>query len=261
MSSLRQFRRIIFLAVLFMTLLAMTETILAEPTFPQRKGLVNDFAGVIPASDEQKISAIARELLQKTQIPVVVVTMPDIGGADYTEYANRLYETWGIGKKGEDKGVLLFVTVKERKMRIEIGYGVEGIIPDGLAGEIRDKYMIPFLKKNDFGKGLLNGTAAVALILAKHEGVELTGAGAAAQPAAGKPKSRSAFSFLPILFIIIFFVLASRRRGGMGWLLLAMLMGGGGGGYRGGGGFGGFSGGFGGFGGGMSGGGGAGGSF
>jgi uncharacterized protein len=249
-------------AFFFMALIAVAATADAEPAFPQKRGLVNDFAGVIPSSDEQKISAIAHELLQKTGIPIVVVTMPDIGGADYNDYATRLYETWGIGKKGEDKGVLLFVTVKERKMRIETGYGVEGIIPDGLAGEIRDKYMVPFLRKNDYGKGLLNGTAAVALTLAKHEGVELTGGGAVARPAASKRKGRSAFSFLPILFIVLFIVLASRRRGGgLPWLLLGLLMGGGGGGHRGGGGFGGFSGGFGGFGGGMSGGGGAGGGF
>ena len=69
---------------------------------------------------------------------MVVVTMPDVGGAEYNDYANRLYSAWGIGKKGEDKGVLIFVTIKERKMRIETGYGVEGILPDGLAGEVRD---------------------------------------------------------------------------------------------------------------------------
>ena len=141
----------------------------ADRPFPEPKGPVNDFANVIPPAYEQKIRAITLEVLQKTDISVVVVTMPDIEGYEYNEYATLLYEKWGIGKKGEDKGVLIFVTVKERKMRIETGYGVEGILPDGLCGEIRDQYMVPFLKENKYGEGLLNGTIAVAQVIEKAE--------------------------------------------------------------------------------------------
>jgi uncharacterized protein len=232
-----------------------------EDTLPKPEGLVNDFAGILSAGYEQKIAAVAQELLQKTSVPVVVVTMPDIGGAEYNEYANRLYEAWGIGKKGKDKGVLIFVTLKERKMRIETGYGLEGILPDGLVGEIRDQYMLPHLKQNQFDTGLLNGTLAVAQIISKDAGVQLTG-----QPAAKKAKKRrSGFSIFPLILLFIFFGLFSRRRG-RSWLLLPLLLGGGGFGPRYGSGgmggsFGGFGGGFGGFGGGMSGGGGAGGGF
>ena len=67
----------------------------------------------------------------------------------------------GIGKKGEDKGVLIFVAVKERKFRIETGYGVEEVLPDGLVGEIRDRYAIPFLRKGDYGRGLLKTVSAI----------------------------------------------------------------------------------------------------
>jgi len=232
---------------------------LAERPFPKPIGLVNDFANVIPPSYEAKIKAITAELLQKTGVPVVVVTMPDIGGAEYNDYVNRLYSAWGIGKKGEDKGVLIFVTIKERKMRIETGYGVEGILPDGLVGEIRDKYMIPFFKKNEFGPGLLNGTTAVASIIAKSEGVTLTGNLGLQRPSRRTSKGLSIFPLI-IIFLVIMFV--SRRRGGSWLLFLPFFMGGGFGGRPGGsGGFGSFGGGFGGFGGGMSGGGGAGGSF
>jgi len=235
----------------------------AERPIPKPTGPVNDFANVIPSDYEQKITAVATELYQKTGTAVVVVTMPDIGGAEYNDYANRLYSAWGIGKKGEDNGVLIFVTVKERKMRIETGYGVEGILPDGLAGEIRDRYMIPYLKQNKYGEGLLNGTLAVAQVISKEAGVELTG-----QVAAEAPKrERSGIGFLPIVLIILFLMFSSRRRGGSWLFFLPFLLGGGrgrGGGFGSGGvggGFGGFSGGFGGFGGGMSGGGGAGGGF
>ncbi len=229
------------------------------PAFPKPRGLVNDFANVIQPSYEGQLTAITGELLNKTGTAVVIATMPDIGGEDYNDYANRLYSAWGIGKKGEDKGILIFITVKERKMRIETGYGVEGILPDGLVGEIRDKYMIPFLKQDQYGEGILNGTMAVAQVISKAAGVTLTGRVPVKRP---KKTSRSIFSFFPLLIIILFFVFGSRRRGGSWIFLLPLLMGGGRHSSSGfGSGFGGFGGGFGGFGGGMSGGGGAGGSF
>ncbi|MDY6878907.1 MAG: TPM domain-containing protein [Thermodesulfobacteriota bacterium] len=248
---------LISLSTLFLFLFIVAY-VWAERPIPKPIGLVNDFAGVIGDSTERAIMAVSKELLQKTKIPVVVVTMPDIGGAEYNDYANRLYQTWGIGEKGVDKGVLIFVTIKERKMRIETGYGVEGILPDGLVGEIRDRFMMPHFKQDQFGEGLLKGTSAVAHIIAKNSGIALTGQPKSKSP----PKKRSPFSAFFILVLIIAFVFGSRRRG-VSWLLfLPLLLGGGGGfGSRSGGGFGGFGGGFGGFGGGMSGGGGAGGGF
>ena len=251
-------RAILFCTVVLLVWLISTQS-WAETNIPKPIGPVNDFANVIPPSIERQIAALAIELDKKTGTAVVVATMPDIGGEEYNDYTNRLYSAWGIGQKGVDKGVLIFVTVKERKMRIETGYGVEGILPDGLVGEIRDKYMIPYLKKNQYGDGILNGFMAVALVISKDAGIQLTGQVPIQRP---KKKSRSIFSLFPLL-IILFFVFGSRRRGGA-WLLLPLLMGGGGGRYSSGGfggSFGGFGGGFGGFGGGMSGGGGAGGSF
>jgi uncharacterized protein len=249
----------LFVLVSFLTVASAQ----ADRPFPKPRGPVNDFANVIPPGYLEKMNAIATELYEKTGTAVVVVTMPDIGGAEYNDYVNRLYSTWGIGKKGEDKGVLIFVTVKERKMRIETGYGVEGILPDGLVGEIRDRYMIPYLKENKYGEALLNGTLAVAAVIADHAGVKLTG-----QMPVGPPiRRRSGMGFLPLLLIILFLMFSFRRRRGS-WIFFLPFLFGGGGGYRGGfgggslgGGFGGFSGGFGGFGGGISGGGGAGGSF
>jgi uncharacterized protein len=258
MKRLRYAKQSCLFFICAMLLLFVVSPALAERAIPKnRELLVNDFANVIPQSYEQQIQLVTQELLRKTEIPVVIVTMPDIGGAEYNDYANRLYEEWGIGKKGVDKGVLLFVTVKERKMRIEVGYGLEGILTDGMAGDIRDNYMVPFLRNNKYGEGLLNGTLAVAQIISKDAGVQLTG-----QAPVRIKTSKKRGSALPFLFIVIFFLLmsfSSRRRGGSWWILPLLFLGGGGG--RGGGGFGGFSGGFGGFGGGMSGGGGAGGGF
>ena len=264
MNRLFSFKQTYVAILIAFLLFYAASPVLAEQSFPEPKGLVNDFADVIPESYEQRILAITSELLQKTEIPVVVVTMPDIGGAEYNDYANRLYSAWGIGKKGEDNGVLIFVTVKERKMRIETGYGVEGILPDGLAGEVRDSYMLPYLEQDKFGEGIMNGAAAVAMIIAKGSGVDLTGQVQVSRPRTSSRKS--GLSLFPLIFIIIFFLFGGRRRGGSWMFFLPLIMGGGGyrGGYRGGGfggSFGGFGGGFGGFGGGMSGGGGAGGGF
>ncbi|NVM20935.1 MAG: TPM domain-containing protein [Desulfobacterales bacterium] len=255
--------RLVLITVLLFTL-ACPIASHATDAFPKPQGLVNDFADVIPVQYEQKLVQVTGELLRNTGVPVAVVTMPDIGGEDYNEYANRLYAAWGIGKKGEDRGVLIFVTIKERKMRIETGYGIEGLIPDGLAGEIRDRYIVPYLKQNRFGEGLLSGTLAIAQIIAKDAGVRLTGQVPVKRPAR-RGSGLSALVFI-FLFLLVLFSMG-RRRGGLWPLLLLLFMGrrvGYGGGYgRGGfgGSFGGFGGGFGGFGGGLSGGGGAGGGF
>ena len=258
-------RLLILLTATFLLSLITIFSARAERPFPKPKGLVNDFANVISPAYMQKITAVTGALLQKTGIPVVVVTMPDIGGAEYNDYANRLYKAWGIGKKGEDKGVLIFVAVKERKMRIETGYGVEGILPDGLVGEIRDRYMTPLLKQDKFGEGLLAGALAVAQVVAKASGIELSGQ----MPKRSVKKKAAGFSLFPILIILIIVMLISKRRGGSWLFFLPLLFGLGGSGGHGsgyssgglGGSFGGFGGGFGGFGGGMSGGGGAGGGF
>ena len=227
----------------------------AEPSFPRSQGAVNDFASLIPSNEERTIDLICREVLQKTGTAIVVVTVDTVGDSDYVTYANELYADWGIGKKGEDKGVLIFLTKKERKVRIETGYGVEGIIPDGLAGQVLDEYVVPFLKEGDYGKGLLNGTIVLSQIIARDAGVQITGTipyKSTYRPRRTRSVGSRLLSFL--FFIILFFVVLRNP-----FLLPLLFLGmGGRGGGLGGGSFGGFSGGFGGFGGGLSGGGGAG---
>jgi len=264
------FSIIVFFVVLS-SLILTPQALLSQNKFPQPVGHVNDFANVIPAATERKIAAICLEVKQKTGAEIALATVETVGNEYYTEYANKLFEAWGIGGQGKDNGVLLFQTVQERKFRIEVGYGLEGIIPDGLAGEIRDRYIFPFFKKGDYGNGLLAGTQAIAGIIARDAGVEITGAvqiSRGRRAVRKKSPGASLFKFLLIALIFLFFRGGRRgRRGGglLPLLLLGGLMSGGRGhGGFGGGGFGGggsFGGGFGGFGGGMSGGGGAGGGY
>ena len=221
--------------------------------FPKPSGPVNDFAGIIPQTERQKMETLSMEVLQKTGTSVVVVTVPTVGDSDAAIYANELYQDWGIGKKGEDKGVLILLALKERRIRIETGYGVEGILPDGLVGEILDRYTVPFLKKGQYAQGLFNAVAAVSTDIAKDAGVDLSGEVKTYKTSRSRTRRISLF---PLIFIIlILFSLFFRRGRGILPLLILGSMGGRGGF---GGGFGGFGGGFGGFGGGMSGGGGAG---
>jgi len=234
-------------------LLLLSQAVSGAENFPKPTGLVNDFAGLIQQTEKQKMEILAQEVLQKTGTSVVVVTMSTIGNADAATYVTELYQSWGIGKKGEDKGVLIFLTSKERRVRIETGYGVEGILPDGLVGEILDRYAVPFLKKDQYGKGLYNALAAVSQVIAKDANVQLTGDVKVYKPPRRASRRRSLF---PLLFVIL--ILFSLLRRGRKGLLPLFILGsmGGRGGF--GGGVGGFGGGFGGFGGGMSGGGGAG---
>jgi uncharacterized protein len=206
------------------------------------------------------MEGLAQEVLEKTGTAIVVVTVESIGDNELNDYANRLYKAWGIGKKGEDKGVLIFLTLKERKFRIETGYGVEGILPDGLVGEICDRYAIPYFKKGEFGPGLSNTVTAVASVVAKAANVSITGGITVTQPAEKKVGQKGSVWPMIIILLILLSLLGTRQgRDMLPWLLLLVFTGRGGGG---GGGFGSFGGGgFGGFGGGESGGGGAGGDF
>jgi uncharacterized protein len=195
---------------------------------------------------------LAREVLQKTGTAVVVATVSTIGiNEEASLYANGLYKAWGIGKKGEDKGALIFFTLKERKIRIETGYGVEGILPDGRVGEILDKYVVPQLQAGDYGKGLYNAVYACSAYIAKDAGVQISGS-----VTSNRTKVRGENKGIGIVGIIILLIIGALLLGTktgrslLPWILLLFLSGSG----RGGGG--GFSGGFGGFGGGGSGGGG-----
>jgi len=251
-----QLKEVISISLVILLLFLCAPASFANETFPKPVGAINDFAGVIQAQYKQSMNSLALEVLEKTGTSVVVATFKSIGDNDPAGFASRLYETWGIGKKGEDKGVLILLAVKERRVRIETGYGVEGILPDGLVGEILDKYVVPFLKTDDYGKGLSNAMIAVSTIVARDANVSLTGKTPVYKPSTRRT-DRGGNLFTLILFVIIITMLLSTKQGRrmLPFLILLLLMGGGG---RGTGGFGGFGGGFGGFGGGMSGGGGAG---
>lgn len=230
----------------------------ADTAFPKPEGAINDFAERIPPRRQALMEQISREVLQKTGTAVVVATFDTIGDNDPADYANRLYEAWGIGTRGQDRGVLIMLAVQERRIRIETGFGVEGILPDGRVGEILDRYVVPLLKQDRYDEGLQNALVAVSRVIAQDAGVALGAGQQQVVPRHGqRPRGGGLLSLLPLLFILLALFTRSGRR--MLPLLLIMGMAGGrsprfssgfGTGFGGGG--------FGGFGGGLSGGGGAG---
>lgn len=214
--------------------------------FPRPAGWVADYAGVIEPQAYQKMTGVIQELEKKTGAEIAVVTVKKLENETIDSFSVQLFKKWGIGKKGKDNGVLLIAAIEDRKVKIEVGYGLEGILPDGLCGEILDTYIIPAFKKGAFGEGLMMGTLALASVIAKDANVELTGEMIAVRQAVKRsPRSM----ILKLLLFIILIPIFIRHP-----FLLLLFLGAG----RGGGGGGGFSGGFGGFGGGLSGGGGAG---
>ncbi|MBN1781180.1 TPM domain-containing protein [bacterium] len=223
--------------------------------FPAPRGYVNDFAGLISPNYRDKMAELAGEVEQKTGVQMAVVTVRDLDDMSVEEYAVRLFKEWGIGSGQRDDGILFLVSVNERKIRIETGYGLEPVIPDAVAGRIRDQYLAPHFQNGEYGKGFYLGMIAAAERIAREKGVTITGA---RPPEQGRPYSRrrGTRNCFPII-IILFLIIVTRGRI-IPWLILASFGGGRGGGYSGGGSFGG---GFGGFGGGSSGGGGASGSF
>lgn len=236
--------------------------LLSAPVFPQeayyppKPGVpINDFANLLSPGTSAKLNKLSRDLLDRTGGTVVVATVETIAPESIEEYANKLFEKWGIGEKGKDNGVLILVAVKERKARIEVGYGLEGAIPDAKASQIIRQVMLPRFKTGDFNTGIDRAVQAVSGLIAKEYGVEIEGLDrvpSGSGSTGGRLKTPSAL--ITIFFILIVIIITVLRVFGVGGRHS-------GGGYYGGGswsgGGGGFSGGFGGFGGGMSGGGGA----
>jgi uncharacterized protein len=161
------------LALILCIILPATMYLFAQK-FPKPTGYVNDFAGVMDPGSKAQIEKISTVLKEKTGVEIAVVSVETIAPyASIEEYSIDMATEWGIGKRGEDTGVLLLLAIRERMVRLEIGYGLEGIIPDGLAGEITDKSILPSLRDADYGTGLLKGVQAVTGIIAEEYDVDI----------------------------------------------------------------------------------------
>jgi uncharacterized protein len=221
---------------------------------------VNDFAHVLDQTTIAQLDNICLQLDQKAKAQVAVVTVNTLDGSDIESYAVALYKQWGIGSKATDHGVLILLAAQDHKYRIEVGYGLEPILPDGKVGSF-GREAVPLLRQNDYNGAVSLMTSRVADVIAQDAGVQLTGDRPQLPVQTSQPNRGLSWKQLLVFGVIILIVLMTPLRNVLFWMLLSGMGGGGRGGYSGGGGFGGGGGGFGGFGGGSSGGGGASGSW
>ena len=220
-------------------------------------GYVDDFAHVLDPNAVEQMEDISRQIDQKTHAQIAVVTIRSLDGSDIDSYAVDLFKKWGIGDKASNRGVLILYAIDDRKARIEVGYGLEPILPDGKVGSFQ-REAIPFMRGGNYSQALLLVTSRVADVVAKDAGVQLSTPQLAPSPTGPQEQPAGGISVtgIVLVIIVILVVLLTPLRTLLLSMLFSSIFGGGrGGGYGGGGGFGGS--GFGGFGGGSSGGGGA----
>lgn len=136
--------------------------------FPSPQGPINDVAHVLDVATTTELEKLVADVRDKTTAEIAVVTVPSLDGMTVEEYANKLFAAWGIGKKGKDNGVLILVAPTERKIRIEVGYGLEPVLPDGLAGDIIRNEMLPEFRSGSYTTGVLRGTRQVADIVIRN---------------------------------------------------------------------------------------------
>jgi len=240
-------------SILLLILTSLTQA--AE--IPPLRGRVNDYAQVLSQELAQSLENQLTRFENETGHQVALLTIPTLDGEDIEGFSIRVAERWKIGQKGFDNGVILVVAPKDRKLRLEVGYGLEGILPDALASRIIGQFIVPRFRDNDYSGGISSGLDAV---LKTIRGEPL--------PEAARRKTRgtnsgSLLNLVPLVFLLLLFAGASpfnffsRRRSPRTWMTYGrrhhpFYWGGGvgGGGFSGGSGGGGFSGGGGGFGGG-----------
>jgi len=154
-------RRILLCLLVLSLVLAVSGTAVLAQIFPEPEGFVSDFAGLLSPDTRAQLESRLERLEQETGAELAVVTIIALDNETIDSYAVRLFEEWGIGKKGQDNGVLFLTSIMEREVRIEVGYGLEPIITDGRAGRILDREVLPHYKSGDYEAGILAGAAAI----------------------------------------------------------------------------------------------------
>ena len=250
---------IVFFAFLLVILSSATGIYAADIPVPPPAPVV-DLAGIIDDSVKTKLNGYLRELEQKTTAQVAILTIKSLAGQSLADLSITIaHEKWKLGQKGKDNGVLVLVALNDRKYRIEVGYGLEGILPDSLVGGIGRQYLVPYFKKNDYSTGIYAAALVIANEIAKEAGVTISGLPAVKKTDSAKTRKRSSGPYGKVIsllfFLVVLIIFIKNPRSFLALMLLSSMGGrrghwGGSGGGFGGGGFGSFGGGGGGFGGG-----------
>lgn len=167
-------------------------------------GRVSDFAEVISENQETQLAGLLDYISASQGAEILVATVASLDGQDVDSYANQLFNQWGIGDKEKDNGVLFLIAPNDRKVRIEVGYGLEPVLTDGRCGRILDEQVLPAFKTGDYGRGALNGCTQIMNFLMNRDSLE-------AEPGPNRPSLPAASSDEPSwqmkVGIVLFFAL------------------------------------------------------
>jgi uncharacterized protein len=152
-------------------LLLLLIPIVSAVDFPVLNDFVTDQADIISPEYEQQITSLAKQIEQETTVEIAVVTVQSLEGLSKEDYSMQLFEKYGIGKKDVDNGLLVLVSMDEREYRVEVGYGLEGLIPDASKVTLGTRILEPNFKEGEFGKGIYEMLIAVQGILNGEEEV------------------------------------------------------------------------------------------
>jgi uncharacterized protein len=201
----------------------------------QPTGYVNDFAHVLAPATRAQIDDICQQIDEKAHAQVALVTVNSLDGRDIESYANDLFQKWGIGSKKTDRGVLILYAIQDHRARIEVGYGLEPILPDGKVGSFQ-REAIPMMRGGEYSQALLLVTERVANVIASDAGVQLTNAEPPAPAAPEQPPDTGiSIGGIVLLVVVVLIVLFTPLRSLLFWILFSSIFGGGRGGWGGGG--------------------------
>lgn len=238
-------KKLLLLSLIMLLVFAVPALAAMDIPRPDSNFYCLDNAGMLATETENAIISASKNLEQKTGAQIVVVTVPTLGeGVVLEEYSLELFRQWGIGDKEKNNGVLLLIAQEERKSRIEVGYGLEGALPDAKTGRIQDENLIPFFKEEKYDPGVINTYNSLLKEVAAEYDIpyEPISSSTSSQPPANNENGLSWPAIIGII-VILYIVFRMIRSGGSSGG--GPRSGGGGGYYRGGGGYFGGGGGFG----------------
>lgn len=201
-------------AILILVLISIFCSKTFSLSVPQARGYVNDYAKILKASEESEISSYLEALYDSTGIQIAVLTIPSLNGEDLELFSLKVAEKWQIGKKDKDSGALLLVALKDRKMRIETGYGLEDKLTDAKCGLIIRNVLAPEFRNGDYGKGILKAVQNMGGIASDDESLI---SNSVKNPGTSEEENGS-IPFFGALIIMFFWYLIfssfAKRRGG-----------------------------------------------
>lgn len=205
---------------IIITYLLLHIALLSALDVPQLTAPVNDYAQLFKRNELQELNAYLYELDQKSDLQIAILTIPSLEDENLEDYSIRVAEQWKIGHKGKDSGVIFVIAAQERKLRIEVGYGLEGLITDAQSSRIIRSVMRPEFQKGEYGKGTLRGVKNIAGLALQDESL--------ISQAVKEPDHTEDDSFsIPLaIFLIIVFLFGARfMPGGLFWPLLFLASG------------------------------------